>query len=125
MKKAYAKPEVVQIKLEANQAIAACSSSLIGWQNSDKRKSNPWYGSYQEAYDAQPDPQSASAYTICPVYHVTETIEHEYWTETREVDWEDWNSNGIYDSGDNVYNQKGNLPTGMAGGSAGGAVMNS
>lgn len=125
MKKIYEKPEIQEIRVEANQAIAACSMTLLGYQNSDKR-ANPCYSSYQEAYDAQPDPQSASAYRICPVYRVEETIKHEYWTETRSVYWEDWNNNGVYDSGDNVNNQQGNLPSGMTGsGAGGGAVMNS
>lgn len=124
MRKVYAKPEVQEIRVEANQAIAACSVSLLGYQNCDKR-GNPWYSSYKEAYDAQPDAKSASAYKICPVYRVEETIKHECWTETRSVYWEDWNNNGVYDCGDNVSNQQGKLPTGMSKCASGGAVMNS
>ena len=68
MKKTYVKPEVNQIEVAANQAVAACSLMTAYWQNWDKRLPNG-YPSYEAAMNAQPDPQSSTAYKVCPVYH--------------------------------------------------------
>lgn len=107
MKKAYVKPSISAVIIEANQAIAACvgaaSSSLTGWQNAWNRTGNETgYSSFEEAQNAH-----TGCDTICPVYRVDGYTNE----DGREfsVSWEDWNNNGVYDSGDNVYCQQDNL----------------
>jgi hypothetical protein len=118
MSKEYVKPEISTFEIKANEAIAACSVITAGWQLSDKRESGKYYPTRQAALDAQPDQKSGSANIVAPVYHVTEEHAYQYWTDKRSVYWEDWNDNGVFDSGDITYNQQGNLPEMMQGGKA-------
>ena len=76
MKKTYMKPEVNEIEVAANQAVAACSLMYKYWQNHDNRNPNG-YPSEQAAKDAQPDWASQTAYKLCPVYY----YEYEYKTD--------------------------------------------
>ena len=114
MKKTYVKPEVNEIEVAANQAVAACSFMTAYWQNSDCRQPNG-YPSKQAALDAQPDPASSTAYKVCPVYYYEYAQKQsEYYTAQGSGYWEDWNENGVYDGGDIIQVQNNNVPDGLS-----------
>lgn len=109
MKKSYHKPVMREICLTANQAIAACSLTGSGYQLSDSWAST-FYPTFQAALDAQPDPASATADIVFPVYTYRCDIDHGTWTESLSGMWADTNKNGNMDDSDIVYNQQGNRP---------------
>ena len=116
MKKTYVKPEVNQIEVAANQAVAACSLMTAYWQNWDNRLPNG-YPSYEAAMNAQPDPQSSTAYKVCPVYYYEYSYKtDEYNTSTGSGYWEDWNNNGVWDGygTDNMQSQAGDIPKNLS-----------
>ena len=114
MKKTYMMPEVSEIEVSANQAVAGCRVMMKYWQNSDNR--NPTgYPSRQAALDAQPDWASSTAGKVCPVYYYEYAQKQsEYYTAEGSGYWEDWNENGVYDGGDNIQNQVNNVPSDLS-----------
>lgn len=112
MKKTYMKPEVNEIEVSANQAVAGCYLKTVGWQLNDQHSST-MYGSYEEAVAHQPDDASSTAYQIAPVYYYEGVIEN-----SRECHgyWIDWNNNGVWDGYgvDNIQNQQDNVPNGLS-----------
>lgn len=115
MRKAYVTPEIKEIRIMANQAIAACSVTLAGWQNSWNRRSTG-YGSEEEARAAH------TQAPIFPIYYVEGDTSN---GGVSSMYWEDQNSNGVWDGQgvdnlQNGVNQWYELDTsGMAAGSAG------
>lgn len=113
MKKTYMKPEVNEIEVAANQAVAACYVKRLGWQLSDKWDAK-WYDTKEEAIAAQPDWASSTAGVVAPVYYYEASIDHGTWKEELHGSWADWNNNNVHDSGDVVYNQQGNVPSNLS-----------
>lgn len=115
MKKAYVTPEIKEIKIMANQAIAACSVSFAGWQNAWNRSSTG-YGSEAEARAAHDQAP------LFPIYYVEGNTSN---GGVSSMYWEDQNSNGVWD-GQGVDNLQNGVnqwweldTTGMAAGSVG------
>ena len=114
MKKTYVKPEVNEIEVAANQAVAACTLAQSGWQNWDNRSSTG-YLNKQAAIDAQPDWASSTAYKVCPMYYYEYAQkQNDNYTAQGSGYWEDWNENGVYDGGDIIQNQANNVPDGLS-----------
>lgn len=111
MKKTYNKPTIKEIKVEANQAIAACSLTATGYQLSDKW-TDVFYETEEAALAAQPDWQSATKDIIFPVY-TYEADQYDFGSYKADISgmWADTNKNGNMDDSDIVYNQQGNRPT--------------
>lgn len=110
MKKEYMKPEVNEIAVEANQAIAACAVVGYGFQLSDKW-TDQFYKTEAEALAAQPDPQSATRDIVFPVY-TYKADNYDFGTYKADIHgmWADTNKNGKMDDSDVVYNQQGDRP---------------
>ena len=125
MKKAYVKPEVKEIKMAANQAIAACAETC--WVNNDNQtlnanKSELEAQGYKIGLNGGNTTGSITEKVVWPVYQYDGSKDHDTWIETFSGAWHDKNYNGVYDKGDSVSNQSGNIPDGLALGKYGVAV---
>lgn len=114
MKKTYVKPEVNEIEVAANQAVAACYVKCTGWDNSWARGNNGQFGwpTQEQAWEAYNQHESYTFTTtkgdgypyVFPVYY----------GEGQDANgnacygtFHDENSNGIMDNGEYVAWQQG------------------
>lgn len=114
MKKAYTKPEINEVKVAANQAIAACGVKISGYDNSWARGNNgqfgwktpeeAWVAYNQHASFEYSETKNTQSPFVFPVYYgegVDGQGQKIYGT------FHDENRNGVMDNGEYIAWQKG------------------
>ena len=132
MKKTYVKPEVNEIEVAANQAVAACFISRSGYDNSWARGLNGQRGwpTEQQAWEAYNQHQSFEFTTV--KNDSSPYVFPVYYGEGQDANgnlcygtFHDENSNGIMDNGEYIAWQQGDYNATAAMLSSGMANINS
>ena len=95
MKKTYMKPEVNEIEVSANQAVAACANNFGSYSYELVGYGTQWDGCRNAAklYNSKEEAEAANRGPVAACYDVYRP------DGSRLLSWEDYNCNGVWEVG--------------------------